>query len=355
MAIDQAQRLDLATIKRDVNLVELVSRDTELRKESVTNGGSYAGRCPFCGGTDRFVVRMTGRGEDGAPVWWCRICTGEKGQSAIDYVMRRDHLEFKAAAEWLAHYTGNDHAWAPAELAAHREEIARRAAESRERQAAHEEAARGHMAAAYQEREFQDSLSRHAELVASLEADGIPQWAQEQFRFGYTVKQWKGQPVRALTLPWYRTASDLEVVQYRLLDVTTDRNKYLWPKGMPAGTFWNGSAVREPDRDRLIVCEGAKKGATVYSTGLYDMFGVTAVQNNSGAAGRLRDHRGEMDAFDRVYVILDPGSEANAVEAARQLSNGYVVFLPDKVDEWLVSRQCDAYALLAVIDKARRP
>lgn len=355
MMPDTGRTYDLSAIKRDTNLIELVSRDTELKRESVTNGGSYAGRCPFCGGADRFVVRPVGRGEDGASTWWCRQCTGEKGQSAIDYVMRRDNLEFRQAAEWLAHYTGNDHAWAPSELAAHKAEIAQRAAESRERQAAHEAAARGHMAAAYQEREFQDSLGRHAELVASLEADGIPRWAQEQFRFGYTVKQWKGSAVRALTLPWYRQADELEVVQYRLLDVTTDRNKYLWPKGMPAGTFWNGSAVRQPDHDRLIVCEGAKKGATVYSTGLYDMFGVTAVQNNSGAAGRLRDHKTEMDAFERVYVILDPGSEANAVEAARQLANGYVVFLPDKVDEWLVARQCDAYALLAVIESARRP
>lgn len=356
MVLEPERRFDLDAIKRDANLLDIVGRDTELRKESATDGGSYKGRCPFCGGTDRLVVRPNGRTSHPNPTWWCRICTGEdKPQSAIDYVMRRDRLDFKAAAAWLAEQTGNDRAWTPAELDAQRETIKAQAAASREREAAARETARAAMDQAYREQEFRTRLEQHADVVASLEADGIPRWAQEQFRFGFSIKSHRGIQHPALTLPWYLSEDQLEVVQYRLLDVVTHDNKYLWTTGLPAGTFWNGTAVREPDKSRLIICEGAKKGATVYSTGIHCDFGVTAVHNNSSAPGRMNSHKEQLETFDRVYVILDPGSERKAVEAARRLENGYVVFLPDKVDEWLVARGCDAYALLAVIENARKP
>ena len=41
---------------RQVDLLALIGRDVQLRRVASTNGGEWAGPCPFCGGHDRFRV-----------------------------------------------------------------------------------------------------------------------------------------------------------------------------------------------------------------------------------------------------------------------------------------------------------
>lgn len=82
---------DVSEIKKRIDLLDLVSRDTTLKRVASTGGGEWAGACPFCGGRDRFRVQPE-RG-----LWWCRQCSGEHWQDAIAYVMRRDGLDFRAA------------------------------------------------------------------------------------------------------------------------------------------------------------------------------------------------------------------------------------------------------------------
>lgn len=80
---------------QNIDLLALVERDTHLKKVAGTDGGEWAGSCPFCGGKDRF--RLWANADK--PHCWCRGC-GFRGD-AIGYVMRRDGLDFKAAAEQL--------------------------------------------------------------------------------------------------------------------------------------------------------------------------------------------------------------------------------------------------------------
>ena len=78
-----------------VDLLQLIGGDTQLRRVAATNGGEYAGPCPFCGGHDRFRVQSAaaGRGR-----WWCRRCAeDERWHDAIDYVRRRQQLNYRAA------------------------------------------------------------------------------------------------------------------------------------------------------------------------------------------------------------------------------------------------------------------
>lgn len=77
-----------------INLVDLIGRDTVLKRAASTGGGEYHGSCPFCGGTDRFAVQPNGKG------WSCRQCT-PSWQDAIEYVKRRDGVGFKVAVEIL--------------------------------------------------------------------------------------------------------------------------------------------------------------------------------------------------------------------------------------------------------------
>ncbi len=85
--------LDLAR----VDLLDLIERDTRLKRVARTHGGEYAGSCPFCGGDDRF--RVWPEHPDGRGQWWCRRC--ERGGDAVDYVRARRNLDFVDACEWL--------------------------------------------------------------------------------------------------------------------------------------------------------------------------------------------------------------------------------------------------------------
>jgi hypothetical protein len=79
------------------DLLNLIGMDTQLRKVATTNGGEWAGPCPFCGGRDRFRVWPTPR--EGKARYWCRQC--EAKGDAISYVMRRDRLSFPEAMRRL--------------------------------------------------------------------------------------------------------------------------------------------------------------------------------------------------------------------------------------------------------------
>ena len=75
-------------LQRDfgVDLLSLASVDTALPGR----GMERHGRCPFCGGTDRFWVRPADNR------WFCRRCT-PRGGDAISYIRARDHVGYRAA------------------------------------------------------------------------------------------------------------------------------------------------------------------------------------------------------------------------------------------------------------------
>jgi DNA primase len=78
-----------------MNLLHLLSRDTALRKVANTDGGEYVGRCPWCGGDDRFHVWP----DADPPHYWCRRC--ERWGDAIQYLRDREGLTFRQACERL--------------------------------------------------------------------------------------------------------------------------------------------------------------------------------------------------------------------------------------------------------------
>jgi DNA primase len=87
----------LIAAAKSVDLLALIGRDTELARVAGTQGGEWAGPCPFCGGTDRLHVNPT---RSGGARWYCRQCT-PRGGDAIDYVQRRNHLSFSEAVAGL--------------------------------------------------------------------------------------------------------------------------------------------------------------------------------------------------------------------------------------------------------------
>lgn len=71
----------------DGDLLQLIGHDVTLKRKGSTNGGEYAGPCPFCGGRDRFLVWPNH--PDGGQ-WWCRKC--DKTGDAIAYLVERGEL-----------------------------------------------------------------------------------------------------------------------------------------------------------------------------------------------------------------------------------------------------------------------
>lgn len=88
--------IDTIAIKQGADLFALVGRDVKLTRKAKTNGGEWAGHCPWCGGVDRFIVWPNAVN----PGWWCRQC-GRAGD-AIDYLKQRENLGFREACEILS-------------------------------------------------------------------------------------------------------------------------------------------------------------------------------------------------------------------------------------------------------------
>jgi len=89
---------DAETINRTTDIMALIGSNTTLKRVASTGKGEYEGPCPFCGGRNRFRVQPNH--PDGGR-WYCRGCGEGHWHSAIDYVMRRDNIDFLDALETL--------------------------------------------------------------------------------------------------------------------------------------------------------------------------------------------------------------------------------------------------------------
>lgn len=332
--------VDLDRLKHETDLVELVRGDTRLEpKVRGRASGEHAGPCPFCGGRDRFVVWPTGREDGTPPMWMCRRCTPDGG-SVLDYVMRRERLSFQEAVAWLA-----------GDLLPMRPTPAPARTRSRAEIEADVERAE-HLAEYWTSRAaaLRAELAEHPEVVARLEAGGISAEAAAHFGFGYTVHQ----GTRSLVIPWRYHFRDREIVtgvQYRA--ILGDRfeggdPRYRWRAGSRGKALFNADAILDPIEDTLIVVEGAKKAAALWSHCLRSTVAIASKCGWDPAwAPKLR-------GFGRVVFALDPDADEQAVAAAQGTPKALVARLPMKPDDLLVATGGDVDLLWSFIAMARR-
>ena len=82
------------------NVFDLAQEDTNLKRKS---RGEYAGACPSCGGSDRFVVNLNKR--DGKGGWMCRYCWPAESKGwgdGIDYLRHFRGFSFQDAKAALS-------------------------------------------------------------------------------------------------------------------------------------------------------------------------------------------------------------------------------------------------------------
>lgn len=285
--------------------------------------GEWWALCPFH--ADRHADNFAYRPETGS--WFCHTCN--RGGGVLDLAPR---LGIDAGGARID----------PAEMAAiraEREAVAQQLAESKRRQSLA-------LAAWWQEARLQDDLAQHDEVLAMLERDGVSRQAASTFGFGRAVYGAGGRGVPALAIPWTRRG-ETRAVQYRLLAQDTPGGRYRWHEGSRP-TVFNSDAVTDPHDDTMVVVEGAKKAAALWSHGLTS---VCALVNKGGWRTEYAPPFGR---FDRVIFALDPDAHTEAIAAALTIPKARVAMLTMKPDDYLVTTGGDVDGLWAILESARR-
>jgi DNA primase len=195
----------------------------------------------------------------------------------------------------------------------------------------------------WRERRLSAALTQHADVLERLAQEGIDQLAAKHFGFG--VADYYGSP--ALAIPWM-VQGELRALQYRLLGTPSHGGRYRWHEGSRTDTLYNADAVLEPQDDTILVVEGAKKCACLWSHGITS---TCAVVNKSGWHAKFAPR---FRRFARVVFVPDPDAWGEADAWARTVPGARVAHVPGKPDDFLVASGGDVDLLWSYIEDARQ-
>ena len=267
---------------------------------------SWRGPCPSCGGTRRFVMFT----DHEWPLWngFCDQCN--------TVVKAWEKVRVKADP---AHYA----AFKAQQEADEAQRIARRAAKLAE----------------FTTQELWDELRSRMtiEHIDWWESQGVPVDIQRRLSIGYKADKMyydngeeKHSP--AYTIPWFKQDFTFETMQYRLMNADP-KNRYRFEYDLPGGgSCYYMSDPAEPIKDKVIICEGAKKAIVTWYWLAPHGFTVLAASSNNTLRPALEATK---DCGLR-YLILDPGSEKKAFETAKEHSLK-AVYLPEKIDDMVLA------------------
>lgn len=92
-ARERTVKTEPVTVTASGSLAELVAREVPLHRK----GKELCGPCPWCGGTDRFVVSWDGQGRDGRERYYCRKC--ERSGDSVSWLIDREQMHPVAAKD----------------------------------------------------------------------------------------------------------------------------------------------------------------------------------------------------------------------------------------------------------------
>lgn len=197
--------IDTEGLKKSVDLRELASRYTELRRESARE---LAGPCPKCGGNDRFHVA--------ADFFFCRQCHPKRGD-VFELLQWRHGVSFKKAASMLG--GGIDAAPAEKRQVGRKERHGAMPAWDEAKQLAKLKKDQTALVLATDGQEYLFSRGLTSETWRAFGLGYCPRmslpntWVADKGEFSYPQ-----QP--AITMPWYHDGR-LVAVRYRFLKLHT--------------------------------------------------------------------------------------------------------------------------------------
>ena len=278
---------------------------------------SWRGPCPQCGGHRRFVIFT----DHEFPLWhgFCDQCA----------------YKIKAWEKVRVQYD-------PQRAAALEAERAREEAERAERR----RVKLAEFTTAELWAELRDRMTQ--EHILWWDNNGIPEGIQKYLSIGYMAdktymigKDDNGNPLYAhspaYTIPWFGSNFVLKTMQYRLINPADPKDRYRFEYELPGGgSCFYQTDPSEPIGDKVIICEGAKKAIVTWHW-LAEGFTVLGTASAKTLAPALEATK---DCGLR-YLILDPGSEKVAFQAARENKNLKAVFLPMKIDDLYLAGHID--------------
>jgi len=277
-------------INQTFDLLALAQGDAKLNHK----GAYYIGPCPFCGGRDRFNLKHTPNGWR----WFCRGCGGEKYHTPIDYVMRRDNLDFKQALEQMGGkaYTPTPRPAQPIPTAPAivLPDITWQAQRW-------QEVTRSTLSLEY------DKPAQIARDYLQARALEPATWLVYQFGFGLVYNR------PAIVIPWWDAANTITAVKYRFIDDLAKRDpgrRFGMAEGSKPILFGLHMAGGQ---DTLLLCEGEFNAASITQVANDTIPGLDALSFGSQSGGRADILRQVADGYQRVIVWADDPEKANEI------------------------------------------
>ena len=279
-------------------------------KFQVSDKKSWRGPCPICGGSRRFVIFT----DHEWPLWngFCDQCA-------------------HTIKAWLKF---------PNRIT---EEQRQRAKESEIKDVAERAEYRKMKLAEFTSHELWQELSERMtiEHIDWWELNGVPRAIQKYLQIGYEQNKayYNGNPKPenlryspAYTIPWFGQDFQFLTMQYRLLNPVNPKNRYRFAEGLGGGSLYYTVDPSESIGDKVVICEGAKKGIVGWfwlspSGEKYTWLAASSANTFGAALEATKD-------CGLRYVILDPDADIWARRAAAtNPKTTHAVRLPYKLDD----------------------
>lgn len=200
-------------------------------------------------------------------------------------------------------------------------------------------------------------LEQHARMTEEhidwWESQGIPKGIQDYLRIGYTPEKkfYNDEKVllsaAAFTIPWFGMGFQFQTMQYRLLG-DFDR-KYIFEDGL-GGRFYYMTEPDQPIKDKVIICEGAKKAIVTQFWLAPEGYTVLAAPSANTFDAALEATK---DCGLR-YIIHDPDVKPYWINKA--IATGpkatHAIRLPFKIDDAWMKYNLDREVFAKILETA---
>lgn len=191
------------------------------------------------------------------------------------------------------------------------------------------------------------------EHVLWWENNGVPRDLQAYYRIGYTPDKPYYNDERTLehspayTIPWFGSDFSFLTMQYRLLN-DTDR-RYIFEDGLGGGRHFYMTEPDQPIKDKVIICEGAKKAIVTW---FWLSEGFTVL-----AASSANTYDAALEATKNCglrYVMFDPDVKPHYRNKAiaSNPKTTREIRLPFKVDDGFIKYGLDRNQFMKILRNA---
>lgn len=299
--------------------------------------------CPIHGGDNETAFSIYKN--NGKQSWKCH--SGDcGGGDALDFVRKWRNWDIKQAYEFL----GGEKQADPYEmkrLADERHERARLELEDKQRRM---EAARRELQVAERHIYYNETMKQWGRNMWAER--GLDEGLQSFFTLGacddFVINGDYHTPT--LTIPIFSESRELLNIKHRLVNPQKPNDKYR-PETSGLGAFPPLLAIPEMGYDGglIVVVEGEIKAMVTWARLNITDIQVIGVAGKSAFPKISSELQGK-----KVVVIPDPQGEKEAVELARSV-NGRILYVPDKVDDFLLATNMSSNNFYSMVRQARYP